>query len=150
LWRILGGTDGVVDRPAGAFSGLLEYSALVYGKAALFFHKLRLLLGRERFLACLKKICARFAFRRLTPPELKDQLASCHPQAGSLFERWLRECHLEEDLARLGLDLESGMERLLGVLGSLQGFHNFRFDGPLPAGTLELFEEAVRQLSGGP
>lgn len=150
LWRILGGTDGVVDRPAEAFANLLEYSALVYGKGALFFHKLRLVMGREKFLDCLKALCARFAFRHLTPAELKEQLAFCHPQAASLFERWLRGRHLEEDLAQLGLDLESGLERLLGLLGSLQGFHNFKFDGPLPAGTLELFQEAVRQLSGGP
>ncbi len=148
MWQSLGGKDGPVDRPAKGFSNQLEYTAFVYGKGALFFHALRLEMKRGPFLRCLRGLAGKYAFRRLTPDELRREVGACHPRGEQLYRHWIEETHLEEDLEKLGLS--GDLERLLGQLGGLDDFHNFKFDGTLPPETLQLFEDAIRQLSGGP
>ncbi|HJZ12305.1 MAG TPA: M1 family metallopeptidase, partial [Acidobacteriota bacterium] len=51
LHRLLGGSDQPVQQPASSFKGALEYSAIVYGKGALYFDHLRSLIGDAAFFA---------------------------------------------------------------------------------------------------
>jgi aminopeptidase N len=58
------GRDGVVDQPAGAFSG--NYVTLVYAKGALFFQALRQQLGDETFFRFLQNYYATYRYRDAT------------------------------------------------------------------------------------
>src|SRR5262249_36951873 len=49
LSRMLGNEDQAVDMPASSFKGALPYSAIVYGKGALYFDHLRTLVGDRAF-----------------------------------------------------------------------------------------------------
>ena len=51
IHRLMGGEDKPVLLPASSFNGPLEYSAIVYGKGALYFDQLRTLMGPEAFLS---------------------------------------------------------------------------------------------------
>jgi aminopeptidase N len=150
LMRMFGGPDGPVDRPTRAFSNQLEYSAIVYGKGALFYHALRRQIGQKRFLACLKSYARRQAFTQTNPDGLVKHLASCSgrdAQVRRLYARWIQERHADEDIGLL--DPNAAMAQLMGQMQSLQGLGNMQVQG-LDAATLKLFQDAVNQLGGGP
>jgi len=148
LMRTLGGPDGAVDRPTRAFANQLQYSALVYGKGALYFHALRGAIGHKRLFAGLKDYVGRFAFRQATPADLQASLkrGSGKPaKVASLWKRWLEESHGDQDIGRF--DMNKAMRQLMDKAGQLQGFHNMKVQGLDPA-TLKMFQQALKQLQG--
>jgi aminopeptidase N len=148
LYRMMGGPDGRVDRPVKEFSSQLEYAALVYGKGALFFNALRKLVGKKVFLRLLKKYARLHAFRQATPDDLfRVAVAATKKKARvkALIKRWIEENHGDEDIGTLDM---SAMDQLINQLSSMQAGGNVRFDGPIDPAILNLFQQAVQQLSG--
>ena len=118
LARLTGMEDQAVDQPTSAFSGLLDYGAIVYGKGALFFWALREAIGAQALHAALSDYYDRFRFRVATGAELRQALASdaTHEKlVKALLTRWLDEMHGDEDIEQVGL--YRTMKIMLGDLG---------------------------------
>ena len=85
------GMDAVVNQPVSAFTPEL-YSAIVYGKAALFFQEVRSVLGDETFLAVLRTYLADHRYGIARP---EDWLAIAEQVSGQeldgLFSSWILE-----------------------------------------------------------
>lgn len=85
------GQDAVVNQPVSAFTPEL-YSAIVYGKAAMFFQEVRAELGNETFLAVLR---AYLADRRYGVARPEDWLRVAEQVSGQdlhqLYSRWILE-----------------------------------------------------------
>jgi hypothetical protein len=147
LYRAMGGRDGRVDRPVKAFASQLEYAALVYGKGALFFNALRKTFGKKAFLRFLKAYASRLAFRQATPDDLLRVATSLLPKkkVQALYQRWIRENHGDEDIGTVDF---SDMDRLIQQLSQMQAAGNIQLGGPIDPAILQLFQQAVRQLSG--
>lgn len=104
LHRLLGGEDRVVDSPTSAFTNMIEYSAIVYGKGALFFHELRRTLGDRAFLKALSGYYDTYSFKEASPTNLIDAFAA---EAGDkekkvrrLATRWLHETEGDADIGK--------------------------------------------------
>ncbi|HOX43910.1 MAG TPA: M1 family metallopeptidase [Myxococcota bacterium] len=142
LLALMGGQDGVVDRPTSAFGSTAEYAALVYGKGALFLHAFRGALGGKALLKGLKAYARAHAFRQAEPADLVAALAkaSAKPdQARALYRRWIEETHGDEDIG--GISMDAVMQDLAK---QMQGFHNFQMDGLDPA-----MLQMLQQMLGG-
>ena len=105
LNRLLGGEDKVVDAPTDAFDDMIQYSAIVYGKGALFLHELRRTLGDRAFLKAISGYYGEYLFKEATPTNLVDAFAA---EAGGkekkvrrLATHWLHETHGDEDIGHL-------------------------------------------------
>ena len=113
--RMLGGRDGRVARAADAFKDPVAYAGLVYGKAPIFFSRVRDLVGDARHDAALRGLRARFAFREAPGSAVVEAFAAADPahapQLRALEKRWLRETHGDQDLPPLDTIA------LLGALG---------------------------------
>lgn len=87
------GVDAVVNQPVSAFTPEL-YSAIVYGKAALFFQEVRTELGDETFLAILR---AYLNDRRYGIARPEDWLRVAEQVSGQdltgLYSRWILEAN---------------------------------------------------------
>jgi hypothetical protein len=108
LHRMMGGADGTVDRPASEFRNPLEYSALVYGKGALYFDHLRELMGDRPFYAALKDYYNSYWFRIAGPQDFTTVAAGELPakadDINALYRRWIEEKHGDEDIGQGTLD----------------------------------------------
>lgn len=102
LHRMLGGPDRPVQLPASAFKGPLEYSAIVYGKGALYFDRLRDLMGDPAFFAAIKSYYDSFWFRIAAPDDFTNVAKRYAPgkqqQIDALYHRWMLETHGDEDI----------------------------------------------------
>lgn len=114
LYRLMGGADGVADRPTSAFGSSLEYAALVYGKAPYLYVDLEEHLGRDGLDGALRRALAMNAWKVV---DTDGWLASLE-KAGvggvrDLAERWWRQSQGDQDL---GLDPQGrkAMRLLLG------------------------------------
>jgi hypothetical protein len=116
LHRMMGGKDGVVDRPTGAFRSISEYTALVYGKAPFLHDRTRLLLGDEVYLAGLRAYLDEYRFKWACGDCLTRVLEKRSPKQAAairaLRNRWWGGVHGDEDLGRG--DLGSMMQGLTG------------------------------------
>jgi hypothetical protein len=142
LFAMMGGRDGVVDRPTSAFGSQMEYAALVYGKGALFLHAFRGALGAKALLKGLKGYAQANAFRQAEPGDLQAALAKAAPKpdkARALYKRWIDETHADEDIG--GISMDAVMQDLAK---QMQGFHNFQMDGLDPA-----MLQMLQQMLGG-
>ncbi|MGQ9585287.1 MAG: M1 family metallopeptidase [Anaerolineae bacterium] len=83
------GKDAPVNQPAFNFEG--NYEAIVYGKAALFFHHLHQELGDDRFREALHEYLSRYRYDLATPDRL---MAVMNEVAGQdltpLYNQWIR------------------------------------------------------------
>jgi len=118
LHRFLGGEDKVVDAPTSAFDDMVQYSAIVYGKGALFLHELRRTLGDRAFLKAISGYYGEYLFKEATPTNLIDAFAA---QAGDkekkvrrLATRWLHETEGDADIG--GFDPINLLPKLLREL----------------------------------
>ncbi len=102
LHRMIGGPDRPVQLPASAFKGALEYSAIVYGKGALYFDRLRDLMGDPAFFTTLKSYYDSFWFRIAAPDDFTNVAKRYAPgkqqQIDALYRRWMLEMHGDEDI----------------------------------------------------
>jgi hypothetical protein len=104
--RMAGGADAPADRPASRYESSLQYAAIVYGKAALFFPELRRLLGEEAFFSALRSYWREHFLGLAGPADLLRAFRGVAPDPAAvetLHRRWIEEAHGDEDLGRLGL-----------------------------------------------
>jgi hypothetical protein len=109
-YRMLGGTDQDVDKPARDFRSYIQYSAIVQAKGALMLFALRREMGDERFFKALRSYFDNHKFRIVTPDQLRYALLAVaeNPQAiKELLQRWLKEKHADEDIGKPELALLS-------------------------------------------
>jgi aminopeptidase N len=107
-YRMLGGVDIEVDKPAKEFKSSLQYTAIVQAKAALLFVWLRKELGDEKFFAALRYYFSSHRLSIANPDHLRYAFlaAADDPRpVRALFQRWLREKHADEDLGSPDLTL---------------------------------------------
>ncbi|HZS07012.1 MAG TPA: M1 family aminopeptidase [Blastocatellia bacterium] len=100
-YRMLGGTDQEVDKPAKDFHSFIQYSAIVQAKGALMLAGLRRRLGDEQFFNTLRYYYSNRKFQIASPHHLRyAMLASAedHQVIRDLFQRWLKEKHGDEDI----------------------------------------------------
>jgi hypothetical protein len=135
LYRMSGGKDGPADRATSDFDSMLEYGALVYGKAPLLHHASRQLMGDEAFLRGLRAYVDAYRFRQACSECLTRELGKASPSRARDLERlrvrWWKEAHGDEDLG------SPTMGALLGGLGA---------GGKIDAETQKLFEELLPGL----
>lgn len=115
-YRMLGGIDLEVDKPAREFKSTMQYTAIVQAKGALLFVALRKELGDERFFNALRYYYKTNKFRIATPDHLRYVFlaAADDPrEVRSIFQHWLKEKHGDEDLGSPDLTLlqTSGSKR---------------------------------------
>lgn len=121
LARFSGMEDQPVDQPTQAFDGMLSYGAIVYGKGALFFWKLRELLSPSGLHKALSEYYQEHQFKVAKSDALRLSLAS-DPQhreeVEGLTRRWLDERHGDEDIE--SVSLYRAMKIMLGEVGLSQ------------------------------
>ncbi|MBL8167233.1 MAG: hypothetical protein JNJ50_03720 [Acidobacteria bacterium] len=107
-YRMLGGTDIEVDKPAKEFRSSLQYTAIVQSKGALLFVALRQELGDEKFFQALHDYFTTHSFRIATPEQLRTAFTAVAPDPRAvrvLFQRWLKEKHGDDDIGAPDLAL---------------------------------------------
>ena len=124
MGAMLGGGDKPANLPTAAYTNNLQYGAVIYGKGALYYQKLRELVGDEAFFGALREYYARFDDKLAGPGDLKAIVIAKAPakraQINALYTRWIDEVHGREDIGGGlgGLDL-GGL--LNGALGGFMG-----------------------------
>jgi hypothetical protein len=105
MMRLLEVPDGPVARPTASFPSELAYAGIVYGKAPLFFDRVRGLLGDQAFDEAVRGYRSAWAFREAGPQAFLDAAAAVSPDKvehlAKLERRWLREAHGDEDIGQL-------------------------------------------------
>ena len=92
----------MVDQPVSAFDSD-QYTAIVYGKGALFFNELYKLLGPAAFDKSLSEYYRKDVFRNATTEDLLSSFrakASDQARVDQLYQRWIKELHGDEDMPR--------------------------------------------------
>ncbi len=113
LFRLMGGEDGEVARPAGEFDGTAQAAALLYGKGPFLHHEERKLLGDEAFFASAKGYVERYRWQWACPDCWTQELMRRSPNQAKelrlLRRRWWEEANGDADLgaAELGKLLEA-------------------------------------------
>jgi hypothetical protein len=114
--RMSGGADMPANLPASRYANSLQYAALVYGKAALYYQALRRQMGDEAFFGALRDYYRRHFLRLARAGALSAafrQRASDPAAVDTLFRRWIEGTHGDEDIGRVGLlDLLRAMHEL--------------------------------------
>ena len=125
MGAMLGGGDKPANLPTAAYTNNLQYGAVIYGKGALYYQKLRALVGDEAFFGALREYYAQFGDKLAGPGDLKAIMIGKAPakraQINALYTRWIDEAHGQEDIQGGmlgGMDL-GGL--LNGALGGLMG-----------------------------
>jgi aminopeptidase N len=109
-YRMLGGADQEVDKPAKDFRNTLQFTAILEAKGVLLFAALRRELGDEKFFAALKSYYSTYQFRIATQEQLRGvflNVAEDQRAVRTIFQRWLREKHGDEDIGAPDLTLLS-------------------------------------------
>ncbi len=148
LMRAMGGPDAPANLPSSRYKNQLQYSAIIYGKAALFFHALRKKIGRKTFFNALRKYVRRFSFAQATPEDFLDTMAKASGKpklVRKLYKRWIDQRHGDEDIGVA--DLNQAMGQLMKQAAQMKGFHNYRVQGIDPA-TMKMFQRALQQMQG--
>ncbi|MBO0799634.1 MAG: hypothetical protein J2P31_12500, partial [Blastocatellia bacterium] len=107
-YRMLGGMDQEVDKPAKEFKSGLQFTAIVQAKGGLLFVALRNELGDEKFFAALRYYYAMNRFRTAAPEHLRFAFLATPTDprvVRMLFQRWLKEKHGDEDIGISDLTL---------------------------------------------
>ena len=121
MGAMLGGGDRPANLPTAAYANNLQYGAVIYGKGALFYEKLRGLVGDEAFFGALQAYYARFDNKLAGPNDLKALMIQKSPakkaQIEALYTRWVDEAHGNEDI---GGGMLGGLD-LGGMLGGILG-----------------------------
>ena len=124
MGAMLGGGDKPANLPTAAYTNNLQYGAVIYGKGALYYQKLRELVGDEAFFGALREYYAKFDDKLAGPQDLKAIVIQKAPakraQIEALYTRWIDGAHGKEDIGGGlgGMDL-GGL--LGGALGGLFG-----------------------------
>jgi hypothetical protein len=120
---LTGGKDMPADSPVTAFQNEQQYTAVVYGKGALFFNELEKQMGARTFEKSLSQYYRDCAFKNAKPGDLLSAFEDNAKDASavaSLHQRWILEAHGEEDIAAAAPDqgpLNDLLDSLRGKLG---------------------------------
>jgi len=88
-WAHIDNAKIPVGQPVAAYDGA-QYSAIVYGRGALFFFALRHQMGQEKFNAFLKNYTQKFTWDISTTDALKAQAEKdCGCDLSALFKEWI-------------------------------------------------------------
>ncbi|MDF2440069.1 MAG: hypothetical protein JWN98_1053, partial [Abditibacteriota bacterium] len=117
MGRMLGNADAPVNLKTAAYSGNVQYGAIVYGKGALFYEALRRTVGDEAFFASLREYYGTYR-SRLSDAGSLLQIFQKHapnrtPAIRALYQRWILEAHGDEDITG---GKPMGVEDLLGSM----------------------------------
>ncbi len=128
MGAMLGGGDKPANLPTAAYTNNLQYGAVIYGKGALYYQKLRALVGDEAFFGALRQYYAQYGDKLAGPGDLKAIVSAKAPakraQINALYTRWVDEAHGQEDIQGGmlgGMDLGELLNGALGGLGGLMG-----------------------------
>jgi len=117
----LGGGDKPANLPSDAYTNNLQYGAVIYGKAAIFYAKLRDLVGDDAYFAALRDYYANYRDRLAGPDDLHHLMVARAPDKrdaiDALYQHWINEAHGQEDLGSGtlgGIDLTGMLQSLLG------------------------------------
>lgn len=102
LQMLMGVADAAANQPSDEFDSSLQYGAVVYGKAPLFYRALENRYGVEEATAALATVVADHAFGQITTDELRSGLGTAlDDPAGvdELWAHWMEEAHGAEDVA---------------------------------------------------
>ena len=95
--------DEKVARPSKEFRSAVAFAGLVYGKAPLFYHRARVLMGDELFNAAGRAYRQAWAFREAGASAWLDAARQADPthaaELAALERRWFHEKHGDEDIA---------------------------------------------------
>jgi len=124
--RMMGAPDAPVSKRTSAYVGNVQYGGVVYGKGALFYDRLRSLVGEEAFNAALRRYYAQYRFRLADSQTLARLMSEAAPakkaEIAALYKRWIEGTHGDDDItggkAPSIADLLGG---ILGGAGSLGG-----------------------------
>jgi hypothetical protein len=113
--RMLGLADAPANLPTSAYGSNLRYSAIVYGKGALYYDSLRRAAGDEVFFSALRAYYAKYRGGLAGPRSLLDIVSAGAPSADAeaLYRRWIEEMHGDEDISGAGI---LGIQDLLGEI----------------------------------
>ncbi|MEK7830367.1 MAG: M1 family aminopeptidase, partial [Acidobacteriota bacterium] len=119
-YRMLGGADMEVDKPARDFRNALQFTAIVQAKGAILFTLLRQELGDKKFFGALKTYYTANRNRLVTSFQLRAaflNVAEDQRNVNALFQRWLKEKHGDEDIGAPDLTLLSPSVSKIRALG---------------------------------
>jgi hypothetical protein len=113
----LAGGDRAADLPSSAYTNNLQYGAVVYGKAALFYDHLRELVGEQAFFGALRDYYARYNDHLANGKTLRGLMEAHSPnkkaQIEALYKRWIEEAHGGEDI---GAGAAGDLTQMIGGL----------------------------------
>lgn len=138
LTRMMGGSDGIAERPTHEYRSNREYAVLMYGKAPMLFDELRKLVGNDAWERMLKRYVEDNRYRWVTARTFTDLVGRESrnvTKVESLRKRWWQEAHGDEDIGQVDLDAmmnKSGGSGLQGVDPAL----------------MKQLEDAMKALSG--
>ncbi|MGI5862834.1 MAG: hypothetical protein ACOX6T_12355 [Myxococcales bacterium] len=135
IYRMLGGSDASVDRPIGDYGGRSEIVGLLNGKGALYYDRLRKLVGDKLFFGALRRHYKDNYFREISSDGVLLATAAVAPAkaqaALELYERYMRQIHGDEDvggprsfadaLQQSGMQVDPATKALLDQLGAAFG-----------------------------
>ncbi len=103
--RLLGLADAPANLPTSAYSNNIQYSAIVYGKGALYYDSLRRAAGDEAFFSALRAYYAKYRGSLAGPRSLLDIISANAPSAGAeaLYRHWIEEMHGDQDISGAGI-----------------------------------------------
>jgi aminopeptidase N len=137
MYRMMGGADGPALRPTEGFDSSMEYGAIVYGKAPLFFHAARKLVGDEAFFRGLRSYVDTYRYKWACTDCFRKELARASSGRSGALERlqnrWWKETHGDEDLGTVSIEALMG-----GSMGDMK----------LDKETQKMMEEILKGLSG--
>jgi hypothetical protein len=148
--QLFGLRDGKVARPASTFKSSVEYAALVYGKAPLFYEALAGEIGETALLSALRAVAAKWRFKRLAPEDLRDVLLRSsggrRAQVEALWRRWFEQAKGNEDIGPLDLSALVGgsLATALGGAGGLASLPGLLSKKPRASG-LDLDDPDLQQ-----
>ncbi len=119
--RMLGGADAPANLPTAAYTGSLQYGAIVYGKGALYYDALRRATGDPAFFSSLREYYAKYKSELAGPRTLLEIVQAKAPGAGvdALYRHWIEEAHGDEDIS--GGPVTGLQDLLNGFLRQLTG-----------------------------
>ncbi|MBI3270145.1 MAG: M1 family metallopeptidase [Planctomycetes bacterium] len=139
---LFGTKDAAVNQPASAFKNSMQYAAVVYGKGALYYLKLRELTGVKAWEAGVQEYYRAYFFGIAPPRGLTDAVAKASGRAAEvdrLYRRWILETHGVEDIGAENSMLDNPLvkELLGGAAGGGGG------------ADLKELEDLLKELGGG-
>lgn len=121
MMGLFGGQDAPVDQPATAFANTVQYSAVVYGKGALYLLKLRELAGADAWERAAHEYYRSYFLATAPPRGFTDVVARVSGRAAEvdrLYRHWILETHGVEDIGAEASLLDNPLlKELLGGAG---------------------------------